>query len=368
MWLAVHRIPGFGPWVADTLRSLFGNEFVAWLEDTAYGVEDWVNRKTKAEKPPEAPWDVPPDGSASLPAPPASAASASEAPPFTLAKVGPMHAVSTEGEGAWVPLVDPRNTADRVRMLKTYLHPDKQRSWAVAIVVAVDLTHVELHVMAGRFEPESMTKEAKDYVRKAVVPEAHRTSLLAAFNGGYKATHGDYGMRIDGVTLVPPRALACVVAKMKDGRILVRNWDDAKDEQEQMVWLRQTPICMYDLGKPHPGLSMPSMSWGASSVSGTTVIRRSAIGLSDDGKVLYVGIGDFLTGESIGRAMHHAGAHSVAQLDVNFSFPKFLLYQTSEGEAGLRAVPLTKNFEYDEDQYVGTRSHRDFFYLVRRTP
>jgi hypothetical protein len=54
----------------------------------------------------------------------------------------------------------------------------------------------------------------------------------------------------------------------------------------------------------------------------------------------------------------------VAQLDVNFSFPKFVLYERKE--EGLAAVPLTENFEYEADQYVGTRSQRDFFYLVRR--
>ena len=54
MRVAVHEIPGFGPWVANTLRSLFGNEFVAWLEDTVYGVEDRVNQVTKADDAPTA--------------------------------------------------------------------------------------------------------------------------------------------------------------------------------------------------------------------------------------------------------------------------------------------------------------------------
>ena len=361
-WLAVHHVPGVGPWVANTLRSLFGNEFVAWLEDTVYGAEDWVNQKTKANEPPKALWEVPPETAV----PTATATPEPDAPPpFSLAKIGPMHDnLATGGDGVWVPLVDPRKPDDRVRALKTFVHPDKQRSWSIVAIVAVDLSQVDLHAVAGRHEPESKTPEAKSYERKAVIPAEHHDALIAAFNGGYKSTHGDYGMKIDGVTLVPPRNLACTIAKMKDGSFLIDGWEKAKEREAEMEWLRQTPICMYDDGEPHPALAMDSMGWGASSVSKTTVIRRSALGLSKDGKVLFIGIGDHVTGRAIAQALVHAGASDVAQLDVNFSFPKFLLYE--QKEEGLHAVPLTENFEYDADQYVGTRSQRDFFYLVRR--
>ncbi|MBW2456626.1 MAG: hypothetical protein JRI68_19060, partial [Deltaproteobacteria bacterium] len=111
----------------------------------------------------------------------------------------------------------------------------------------------------------------------------------------------------------------------------------------------------------------PKLGWGASAVSGTTVIRRSALGLNEKGDVLYVSIGDFLTAQVIAKGMRHAGAHSIAQLDVNFSFPKFFTYELeTPGSDKLKAVPLTDNFEYKEDEYVAGRAHRDFFYLTRR--
>ncbi|MBW2459148.1 MAG: hypothetical protein JRI68_31915, partial [Deltaproteobacteria bacterium] len=89
LWLAVHHIPGFGPLVADTLRAILGPGAVAWMEDTAYGVEDWVNRKTKADEPPKAFWEVP----SGLPAnDPSAATSARDGvpakPPFSLANIG----------------------------------------------------------------------------------------------------------------------------------------------------------------------------------------------------------------------------------------------------------------------------------------
>jgi hypothetical protein len=366
MWLAVHNIPGFGPWVADTLRSVFGKEFVAWLEDTVYGAEDWVNLKTRADEAPTAMWDVkaPPP---SIPRASASASGKPPPPPFTLPPLAAMfdNAV-TAGDGVWIPVIDPRKPDDQTRLLKTFVHPDKNRGWAVVAVVAVDLSAVELHAVPGRHEPERKSKEAKAYDKRAVVPESERDRLIAAFNGGYKSTHGDYGMKVDGIVFQPPRALCCVVARLNDGTYLVRDWDKVKEREPEMVWWRQTPICMFDEGTPHPALAMKKLGWGASSVSATTVIRRSAIGLNKERTVLFVGIGDAVTGHAMGTAMHHAGADSVSQLDVNFSFPKFLLYDVKEpGSKELKAVPLTENFEFEPDQYVGNQSARDFFYLTR---
>ena len=222
--------------------------------------------------------------------------------------------------------------------------------------------------MAGKYEPTSVGAEAKAYERPAKIPESDFGALIAAFNGGYKSTHGDYGMKVDGVVLQPPRALSCVVAKLKDGTYLIRDWDEVKDREPEMVWWRQTPICMFDEGEPHPALSMPSMGWGASSVSKTTVIRRSAIGLNPERTIAYVAIGNHVTGKAIGEALHHAGADCVAQLDVNFSYPKFFTYEKAPAsdERKLVPVPLTDNFEFTDGQYVHDKSQRDFFYLTRK--
>jgi len=371
LWWAAHNVNGFGSWMADTLRSVFGNGFVAWLEDTAYGVEDWFNRKTKADEAPEPMWEVP----SAAPVARATATASGSAlqspspPPFVVENVGPMHPdMAAEGDGVWVPLVDPRHPEDRVRAYKMFVHPDKGRSWAEAAVMVFDLSLVELHAVAGKYEPKSKTADGRAYERQAVVPTKDRERLLAAFNGGYKATHGDYGMKVDGVTLLPPRPLSCVVAKLKaSGDLLIRPWEKVEEREPEMLWYRQTPICMYDEGEPHPALSIPSVGWGASSVSKTTVIRRSAIGLDDARRLLYVGIGNHVTGKAIAEAMTHAGAHYVAQLDVNFSYPKFLLYDDGPNDT-LVPVPLTKNFEYDPGQYVHTPSHRDFFYVTKGLP
>lgn len=367
--------------LADGARAVVGPAPVAWAEDIAYGIDDRVSRLVRGGEKPVAYWDVPqasaPVGSAAEPAPAAttaqsaatarSAAAAPGPPPFRLDDVGPMHAIAAApGDGTWIVIPDPRRPGDAPAMRKTLIHPDKNRGWSAVSVVAVDLAQVELHLVAGRHEPESADRAAAQYPRSAVVPTEHHPRLLAVFNGGYKGTHGHYGMKVDGVTLLPPRGFACAVARYDDGRIVVRPWEEIAPTEPRMRWWRQTPKCMYDAGKPHVALDAPNDSWGSTVASGT-VIRRSAIGLDRDGRVLYVGIADWVTAAALAHAMKHAGAHDVAQLDVNFSYPKLLLFEPrAPGSPDLVARPLTKHFEFGEDDYVRVPHSRDFFYLTRK--
>jgi hypothetical protein len=123
---------------------------------------------------------------------------------------------------------------------------------------------------------------------------------------------------------------------------------------------------MVEDDKLHPGLADPdTRMWGAT-LDGETVIRRSAVGLSRDRQTLFVGISNHTTARAIADGMRHAGATTVGQLDVNWSYPKFLLYEPKEPGGPRKAVALAPGFEFDEDEYIRKRSLRDFFYLVRR--
>jgi hypothetical protein len=62
--------------------------------------------------------------------------------------------------------------------------------------------------------------------------------------------------------------------------------------------------------------------------------------------------------------MQQAGAETVAQLDVNHSYPRFLLYR-DEGPV-LKAKGAIKGLLYEPDEYVGRASSRDFFYVTAR--
>lgn len=371
LWVAVHSIPWMGPLVANTLRSVVGKENVTRLEEFVYSIEDRVNQTLKKDKRPRAYWKVPPALSATpalaIPAPSTSVSDAPPPkPPFTLASVGPVFTeAAAEGDGVWVPMTDPRRPGEAARMYKTLLHPDKSRSWAEVFVVAIDLGSVEVMPVMGYQEPRTEKKEAEGYVRKAKIPEENWNALLGAFNGGFMAEHGKYGVFFDGITFIEPREDSCTLVRYQDGSVDVAGWKSIAARRAEMLWFRQAPACMYESGVMHEGLARhQSRKWGAT-LDGNTVIRRSAVGISLDKQVFYVGISNHTNAKVMALGMHHAGAENVAQMDVNWSYPKFVTYEPDK-TGRLVPIALAEGFEFDEHLFLRHRSMRDFFYLARK--
>ena len=359
-WLAVRHVPWFGPLVADELRSLLGSERVTGIEETVASVEDRLQQAVSDGKA-RSLSDATPNELL-----PAVAESKSAAEDTTRRRsVGALYAATASAEdGAW-QRVNAR-TGKSGAIYRTIVHPDSERAYAELFVFALDLSKVRVHAVAGSIEPRG--SESKDIApapriqRPGVIPERDRDRLIAAFNGGFKAEHGQFGMMVDGVQLLAPKPQSCTFAATSDGGLRIAPWS-ALVNAEPFGWWRQTPGCMLLEGELHPGLrASDSRNWGAT-LEGKTVIRRSAVGLSADARTLFVGISNSTTARALALGMQHVGAHDVAQLDVNFSFPRFLLYRESEG-AHLDAVGAVRGLLYQRDEYLGRASTRDFFYVT----
>ncbi len=364
LWVAVHRVPWLGASIADGLRSAFGPRFVAWLEDTAYSAQDRFDRWRYRDEKPTTYWEAPP------PAAPQPAASPTPSAPSEPAWsptnfAAPVAQIAAEGDGVWLAIPDDDEPARAPSMWKALVHPDPRRGFAALAVIAIAREAFDLHLMEGTTEPDS-PRVARDG-RRGVVPEPHREHLVAAFNGGFKATHGQYGMLLGGVEYLPPRDFACTFVHRRDGSLAIGTWSELKATKDAMLYYRQTPPCLVEKGAVHQALRYNEYAkgWGAT-VSGDTVIRRSAIGLSEDGKTIYFGIGDAMTAQSLAVGVNAAGAHAVAELDVNYSYPRFLFYKKTEpGKPPLATSAIIPGIDYQKDQYVTRPSPRDFFYLTR---
>ena len=377
VWYAVHHFDWAGPLVANSLRAVLGDDNVAQLEDLVYGAEDRVNRVLKKNEAPKAYWNVPgATAAASASAAASSSAAVAEpAPPpagpsFKLENPGPaLRDWSAPGDGEWVAVHDVRHPEEAPRMYKTLLHPDKGRSWAEVFVVAIDVKQVELFPVAGTQEPQPDSDDAKKYAREGKIPVASQAQLLAAFNGGFMTEHGGYGMKVDGVTIAKPKQRACTIALYKDGSLRIASWPELASAESDMVWFRQTPECMWEGDKLHAGLPAGAglKKWG-STVDGETVIRRSGIGLNADRSVLFVAITNHTSARVLADGLHHAGATDVAQLDVNWSYPKFVTFEPIGHTTVLHPVPLAPGFEYSDDEYLRKKEKRDFFYILRKAP
>jgi hypothetical protein len=271
---------------------------------------------------------------------------------------------SAPGDGQWLPIAIPDQPALPPTLYKTLLHPDKNRSWAELFVVAMRVSDIELKLVAGSREPETTVEASKTAPRPGVIPaELHRL-VLGAFNGGFKTEHGKYGMRIDDVVFVDARPEVCAVAAFKDGSLRIASWERLQPLERDMRWWRQTPHCMYEDNQLNAHLGDGgAKKWGAT-LDGETVIRRSAIGIDKTGETLFVGISNNTSAGAIALGMNHAGAATVAQLDVNFSYPKFVLYEAKTPGTERIAVALAEGFEFSADEFIRKASPRDFFYIL----
>jgi hypothetical protein len=370
LWWAVHRYDWMGPLVANTLRAIIGADAVASIEDWVYSVEDRKNRLLHDKEAPKSYWKVPAPKASAAPVTPSENPSVPALPPFRPKDPGPaLKSWSAPGDGIWVPIADPRRPGEEPFMMKTLLHADPERGWSEVFVVAVDLRRVTLHVVPGSQEPKADNKEAEAIARPAVIPASDHEELLAAFNGGFMTEHGGYGMKLDGVTIVGPKPKACTVGVYKDQSIRVAPWTELEATEPEMLWFRQAPECMVRENKIHPGILWKAgiKKWGAT-LDGETVIRRSAIGINAARDVLYVSITNHTSARVLAEGMRHAGAVEVAQLDVNWSYPKFVLFEPKTPGGPRKAVALAAGFEFSEDEYIRKKARRDFFYLKRKTP
>jgi len=354
-WIALHEIPSFGPMMADGIRKVVGPRPVAWMEDLVYGAEDRIHLAVKGDEAPKTFWEVP--APSSLPAAPEDGPPPAFSPPYP--------SVAAKGDGTWIPVRASTDT-DGVAMYKALIHPDPKRPYAAVAVMAMDMRELDLEMIAGTEEPESPHVPRSH--RPGLVPENDRGLVTAVFNGGFKAVHGGFGMRVGSDTFVPPKETSCTVALLPNEEMEIRTFSVIKDDEPNMLAYRQTPPCLVERGETNSALSNElTKNWGAS-VSGDTIIRRSALGLSKDKKYLYYALGDAVTAHSIAEAMRAVGAYDAAQLDVNYAYPRFMLVARGKSGSLELTQPLVPDLKYGPTEYVGVAEQRDFFYVKRKHP
>ncbi len=373
LWVAVHEVPWLGPALAEGARAVVGPGPVATLEDVSYGVADRLRLLVgRVDEKPKIYWEAPVEPG-SVPTTSVSSRAVVDEGPRPLAPSTvkpPFEEVAAAADGTWLEVAPP-GSRQSAAMWKTLIHPDPKRPFAAVAIVAIDRRAVDLHVAPGTDEPKA--PRIPNVVRSGLVPPKEQPLLVAAFNGGFRAMHGNYGMMAGGITFIAPRDIACTVAFFEPGKaqatdhdLTIQTWSKIAERRDEMTAFRQTPPCLIEGGEPNPGLLQEfNRNWGAT-VGGDTIIRRSAIGLSRDRRHLFYALGDAVTAQSIGRAMQVVGAHDAAQLDVNYSYPRFVLFEQNPNGAPIASSPIVPDVKYAPTDYVVGAQERDFFYLTRR--
>lgn len=272
----------------------------------------------------------------------------------------PVARTAADGDGVWTELPGGGGA-----IVRTVVHPHAFKKFVYAAIVAVDLERIGVKLVAGTIEPVS--KSVPRAQRSGLVSAADQSRLIAVFNGGFKAQDGHYGMGIGRQVFLPPRQdESCTVGLYGNGRIRIGRWQEL-DHAGLAAW-RQTPPCLARHAVPSPDLDnkWKRRHWGMNA-KGKEDIRRSAVGTRDGGRVLLFGLGEWITPRGLTRAMLAAGAEDVAELDINWSYTRFILFDASpEGGAPAVSGTLIPEIKYLPGEYVSRASTRDFFYLFRR--
>lgn len=302
------------------------------------------------------------------PKPSATAATSASGtfPPATFS--APVTRTAKSGDGVWTPLTvhRPANApgGSDSPVWTTTVRPHSIRDFVVVHLIAIDTTRVSMDLILGTDEPEGTTVPREQ--RTGLVPSDRRDALIAITNGGFKKRHGQHGVGVGGVFAQALRDDACTFAKTKDGAY--RIGDHKAMDLAAFSFVRQTPPCLLSGGAKNPDLASDYKikKWGGAE-DGNKEIRRSAIAVGADPRVLYFAIGDFITADWLADGLAAAGLREAAELDINYSYTRFITYQHAGADLVASSPLAIKDLKTPKREYWAEASPRDFFALTWKT-
>lgn len=347
-YAAINIWPSIGATTVDVLRGVFGDRLVSQVEDSVLKTQD--NARQLANKvvgsSPKVSWGAGNSQSA--------VGGKMDWLPPTATALG-----KKKNEAQWEPFI---SSNGRVVAYRTFIAPDPHRSYAFAAVIAFDLDYTRLHFLLGTQEPKSNVQVS----RSGRIPTEDRKSgyLLAAFNGGFKAEHGHFGVMVNGVTVIPPRENIGTVGLYSDGKVRIGLLGkDVPDTNQLTTWRQNGPLVVQD-GQINPLTnSTDPQDWGFV-VGSDTATYRSAMGLSQDGRTLYFVVGPDLTLPALAKALIAVQAYQAIQLDINNFWAHFESFE--QIGADFKAVPLLDFMKNVDDQRFLGSYIRDYFYVTAK--
>ncbi|MDQ2644093.1 MAG: hypothetical protein M3020_09780 [Myxococcota bacterium] len=229
----------------------------------------------------------------------------------------PMLDPPLRGEGKWVSLEnDPfviKNIGAPSPFVFSFIRTDRKRIYSQVYVTLWDPRQVELDMVSGTVEPKSATGETGP----GVVPRSPRvlSRFVGAFNGGFQAVHGEFGMMANRVVYLPPKPYGATVAKLDDGSTAFGTWPENTAIPNDVVSFRQNMTALVANDKINP---YKRHWWGGVPPGWTEESRtvRSAICATREGFVGYF-YGASVDPDVLGAAMVRAHCRYGVHLDMN---------------------------------------------------
>ena len=166
----------------------------------------------------------------------------------------------------------------------------------------------------GSQDPPSGSTALPAVAGNAVTP-TERPALLAAFNGGFKASTGAGGFEVDGHVLDPLVNGDASLVIDSSGAARIGVWDQTVPTPgESVASVRQNLVPLISNGQISPRASIPS-EWGAI-LGPRPYVARSALGEDAQGNLLYAASMAALPAD-LADALQPLGVVTAMELDIN---------------------------------------------------
>lgn len=377
-------------WAVDRVRAMpvFGEERMQWVKFVAFSALDRLERARSSLL---GEGDTQKDVQRDLEGLGGRTATFSDPeigwPP---APIPPILAPALKGEGEWIVLEQDPFIANvpgaPPAFATTFVRADKERAETRVYVTMWDPRQIALHMEAGTVEPVSATGEAGPGMIPRS-PEVMRR-VVAGFNGGFQAMHGEFGMQASGVMYLPPKPYAATVMELRDGTTAFGSWPASSEVPPDVLSYRQNLTALVEKGRFNP--------WGRTWWGGTPKgwedevhTTRSGLCLTKEGFAGYFW-GNAISADVLAASMLAARCAYGIHLDMNPGLAGFEFYDAKpDAEWKPLGRPLQPDWEYEGTfkalpgwryrarrmvrgmmeqnfpQYIHLDA-RDFFYLTQR--
>jgi hypothetical protein len=305
-------------WAVDRVRALpwFGDDRMQWLKAVAFDGVDHFNQIVGTVTGDDGS-DTVKEELGDLFSSPSGEATDPETgwPP---APMEPMLDPPLKGEGKWSSLEkDPfvkKNPGAPSPFVFSFIRSDRARIYSQIFVTLWDPRQVELHAMSGTVEPKSATGETGpgEVPRKPEVMGRY----VAAFNGGFQAIHGEFGMMAEKVLYLPPKPYGATVAELADGSTAFGTWPEGDVAvPDNVVSFRQNMTALIQDEQINP---YKRHWWGGLPPGWTEEARtvRSGVCMTKEGFVGYF-YGSSIDPDVLALAMQRARCTYGIHLDMN---------------------------------------------------
>ena len=267
--------------------------------------------------------------------------------------IAPVIVPMLPAEGRWtVAQVD---LYGHTEIATTDFRPDPVHPSVVVAVAWINSATTRISLVAGTREPGNGVGAAGGHV-----PDSALSTLLAAFNSGYKMEDTPGGTLMEGRATRAMVSGVATLAVRPDGTATVGEWGRDLTTAQGYVGLRQNLHLMVSGGVIAPGLkNNASGQWGT--VRSTLPTWRSGLGVTADGNLMYVA-GDHLTLSVLADALVRAGAVTAMELDIHKGMVAFNLFSHRTLPVGHTLLP---NMPSSADRYLST-DWRDFVVVTSR--